>query len=152
MSRFSIRATVALAVLLLSAACTGAEPKHEPQLRTLKPVKEISINRLGTHTALVSDHPKVSSPRAKALVAELRRERPSWLRYIRAVNVMPDSRSRSAPGTALVQTGIFINEPGREVGRTICRSLLNRGMKAVWVRQASRFKSIGPSLAVCSTE
>jgi hypothetical protein len=154
MSRLSVRATVALVVLLLSAACTGAEPNPEPPLRTLKPVEEISINQLGRLTPYsgLARSLEFGLPRARALVEGLRRERPSWLRYIRDVMVMSSSPSPSAPATALVQTGIFINEPGREVGRTICRSFLNREMKAVSVRAASRVKAFGPLLAGCSAE
>jgi hypothetical protein len=144
---------VALVAGLLAVSCTQAEPKPEPPLRTLKPVEEISIQvGLRTPVPWLDRSLRVGLPRAKALVAELRRERPSWLRYIRKVNVMTGSRSRSAPATALVQTGIFINEPGREVGRTICQSLLNRKMKAVSVLGASRVKLWGPLLARCSTE
>lgn len=136
----------ALVAGLFLVSCTGAEPEEDThsgvppiqRVRFLKPVGEIAVNpqTLG-YSSIVWMPRQIGRPldkRAEVLVAELRRERPWWLRHIRGVHVVAGSRSRSGlPVLAMVNTGIFINDPGREAGRTICRSLLKRPMKGVSV-------------------
>jgi hypothetical protein len=144
---------------LLAVACTsGSSPDEQSQLgegtksgltflrtksglRFLKPGKRIIINPtvLGASNAMYSPRsPRFDPERASVLVAGLRRDQPTWLRYIQTVSVIAADRLTAFPVTAGVQTGIFPNEPGKEVGRKICRSLLNRGMERAGVAGTPR--------------
>jgi hypothetical protein len=67
-------------------------------------------------------------------VSQLRQENPSWLRYIQAVEVveMPTLQSKSERlRGAQVQTGIFANEAGRDLGAEICLAILKEELDGV---------------------
>jgi hypothetical protein len=102
-------------------------------MRALKPVEKIVVpaamctpSPLSGHCPLYHLLPK-DQRAAKVLVAELRQDKPSWLRYVRTIEVRTDFGTGGVgPPQAIVETGIFLNETGREVGRTICESMLER--------------------------
>jgi hypothetical protein len=119
----------ALMASLFLFSCTGAEPKPEPQVRALEPVEKIATaiqpEECAIYGACVVSFP---SEESEALIAEVRRDKPSWLRYVRAIEFWTGDYGTGGkgPSQAMVETGIFLNETGREVGRTICESILER--------------------------
>jgi hypothetical protein len=143
----------ALVAGLLSISCTANEaeqptpatPGNKVRVLPTNPVKEIAVNEqwCDETTRCIPDwgQLKEDRPEAKALVAELREDSPSWLRYVLAVDlrVFPPIGMRiegdDPPPVSLVEirTGIARNNPGIEVGRTICQSVLDRGLGSVTV-------------------
>ena len=97
MSRLSVRATVALAVLLLGVACTG-EPNPEPKVRAQKPVKKID-------TEFLLENPEVLIERGipcwPACAHSIGVYHPLPKVYPRRTNaVMAGFRSSNRPGSA----------------------------------------------------
>jgi hypothetical protein len=88
--------------------------------------------------------PKVYPRRTNALVARLQEQQPPWLRYIKAVEV-----SSLWQRLITVRTGIVVNGPGKEVGRTICYSLLEPGTVVAVEGVASERPQTLPFLASC---
>jgi hypothetical protein len=127
---------VALMAGLLTVSCTGAEPKPEPQVRALEPVEKIATTiqpeECAIYGACVVSFP---SEESEALIAEVRRDKPNWLRYVRAIEFWTGDYGTGGkgPSQAMVETGIFLNETGREMGRTICESMLERKADRVLV-------------------
>ncbi len=137
----SRRIVAALVVALLAVSCTPAQPP-EPQVTALKPTKKIShVLSLGCPLlarACVGGQSYLSSTsdrrKTAAIVSQLRQENPSWLRYIQAVEVveMPTLQSKSERlRGAEVQTGIFFNEAGRDLGAEICLAILKEELDGV---------------------
>ena len=143
-----MRVIVALVAGLLAVSCTGAEPEENTpsggppieRVRFLRPVEEIEVNHhdcgyIGMSGAGCIDWGLIEGrAEARSLVAELRQDRPAWLRYVRGVQVRENPIDSGFPRLqAQVHTGIAFNRPGVEVARTICQSVLGRGMKQVQV-------------------
>jgi hypothetical protein len=174
----------ALLATLVAVSCTSGEPS-EPQLRAQKPVKSIDTKFVvQSHRARIREmkefcqevpracagvyHPlptplKVYPRRTNALVARLREQQPSWLRYIKAIEVfsfpVPEHNVLVPPSTRMlvnrpskvvtVRTGILVNRPGKEVGRTICDSILKPGISSVSVEGVPNEVRTLPFLASC---
>jgi hypothetical protein len=149
-----MRVIAALVAGLLSISCTANEadqptpatPGNKVRVLPTNPIEEIAINEqwCDETTRCIPDWGELEEdrPKAKALVAELREDSPSWLRYVLAVDlrVFPPIGMRiegyGAPPPASVveiRTGIARNKPGIEVARTICQSVLDRGIDSVIV-------------------
>jgi hypothetical protein len=128
-----VRVIAALVAGLLAVSCRGAEPEPqpEPQVRALEPVEEIGTviqPDCATYGACTVPF-SLWSDETESLIAEVRLDQPSWLRYVRAIelwNVGGGTIEEGPLPQARVETGIFLNETGREVGRTICESMLER--------------------------
>jgi hypothetical protein len=140
------RIVAALVAALLAVSCTpdqadestsrgaGKDPV-ESQLRAQKPVDKISDQFEYECPSFMEGCPFVMSSRSDrretlALLGKLREDKPSWLRYIKAVEIssafvetssQPDAERGHK---ALVQTGIFVNQAGKDVGAAICLGLL----------------------------
>jgi hypothetical protein len=154
------RIVAALVVALLAVSCSPDEPP-EPQVTALKPTKKISTHfvlhlecpsRRAPAQAFVSAHGcpgqvvlPSDRPKTAAIVSQLRQEKPSWLRYIQAVEVVeysplqplevvefsPLQPESERLHQAQVQTGIFVNEAGRDLGAEICLAILKEELD--WV-------------------
>jgi hypothetical protein len=158
----------ALVIALLAISCSPDQPA-EPQVSAQRPVDKISTNfELQSHCSpsalgcgsgvFPSSHPVSFTQRrshrreTEALVRQLRQGKPSWLRYVKAVEIStwvrsplaPDPKSQTPSGPEffpqngaegsrelLVQTGIWLNEPGKDVGAEICRALLQEKLDTV---------------------
>jgi hypothetical protein len=101
------------------------EPGLSLKVMALDPVKKIVTNvpTCGINCPKgLSQFMNNGQAKAAALVARLRRDRPTWLHYILAVDV-PVISGQFARPRALVRTGIFPNEAGAEVAQTICKAM-----------------------------
>lgn len=139
------RIVAALVMALLAISCSpdqsaenemGKDGKGpiESELRAQRPADKIStipdydcpsfIDGCSVYTGSRSDRRK-----SEALVRHLRHDKPSWLRYVKAVAI--NSMLETSPQLdaehshdVLVQTGIFVNEAGKDMGAVICRAML----------------------------
>jgi hypothetical protein len=124
------------------------EPNPDHKLRAQKPVKKIDTEFVPeSHKALITGiggvyHPplKVYPRRTNALVARLQEQQSPWLRDIKAVGV-------SSLGINVL-TGIVVNGPGKQIGRTICSSILDEPRTSVSVQGVARPET-SPILASC---
>jgi len=89
-------------------------------------------------------------------VGQLRQDKPSWLRYIKAVEISSSSFGQLgvspqhvAEGDLelRVQTGIWFNEPGKDVGTEICLAMLEEKLDTVTIYGVSGDWQVG--LARC---
>ena len=137
------RIVVALLMALLAVSCTP-DQAAEPQVTAQRPTKKISTDvfPLGCplqERACVGGqalYPRPQIDETAAIVSQLRQENPSWLRYIQAVEVVehPPLQPESEPlRRAQVQTGIFVNEAGRDLGAEICLAILKEELGRVSV-------------------
>jgi hypothetical protein len=95
-------------------------------------------------------------------VGQLRQDKPSWLRYVKAVEIssccivglgadtwLEFSPQHVAEGDRelLVQTGIWFNEPDKDVGAEICLAMLEEKLDTVSIHGVSGEWQVG--LAQC---
>ena len=153
MSRHSVRLAAALTTLILAGLLVFLAWRELQPLRAQKPVKRIGTNILlqiqkrqqqqlrescentrgcGGQAFL---GPAYYPEESKALIAELRARKPSWLRYIKAVEGSSDLPigEPDQPRRVNVRTGIFPNDPGTELGARICRTMLDGDVASVTV-------------------
>jgi hypothetical protein len=160
---------VALLVALLVVSCTPDQPDQiatgvagkdpvEPQLRAQKPVEKISKHFEYKCASFVRGCPFVWPSRSgrrktETLVTQLQQDKPSWLRYIKAVEVysMDEKPHRAFIPELLVQTGIFVDQEGKDMGAVICRAMLEEKVDSAAIYGAGRSLSAvwQPELARC---
>jgi len=162
------RIVAALVVGLLAVSCTPDQPEIatrgagkdpvEPQLRAQKPVDKIShgfeYKCPSTWRGCNSVMPTRSGRRrTEALVTLLRQDKPSWLRYIKAVRVVsPNVPNLESNPELLVQTGIFVDQAGKDMGAVICRAMLEEKLDSAAIYGVERSLSTAawqPVLARC---
>jgi hypothetical protein len=140
----------ALVIALLALSCApdraneivsgrSARDLVELQLRAQRPVDEISTVFEYECASFVHGCPLVwrsrsSRRRTEALVAQLRQDKPSLLRYIKAVQIS----SAVAPHIKvvpelLVQTGIFDSGRGMDLGAAICQDMLEENVDSAYI-------------------
>ena len=137
------RVVAALVVALLAVSCTPGQPDVigsgkagedpvERRLRAQGPADNIATGLDAGYCPVTARgclnvvHP-IDQRRTKFLVEQLQQDRPSWLRYVKAVETGSLWNVRSGRGGAVqVQTGIFVNEAGKDVGAAICLALLEK--------------------------
>ncbi len=182
------RIVVTLVVALLAVSCTpdqadqnevgkGGKDPAEPLVTVTaqKPVDKISTNFEFICPPVPPGCPASTPPfrrshrrETEALVGQLRQDKPSWLRYVKAVEISSwaprplagdtkshiPSRLRLSPQYGaendrelLVQTGIWFNEPGKDVGAEICLALLEEKWDTVTIYGVSGEWQVG--LARC---
>lgn len=137
-----------LAVLvagLLAMSCTQSEPG--PQLRARERVGTIGT-QVVTHVCCGVYSPYRFHPgQSEDLVVKLREQQPSWLRYIEALEVVDRATHQPPQREVLIHTGIFVNEPGKELGATICRAMVGGKVESAFV--TGRATSDTSTLATC---
>jgi hypothetical protein len=137
------RIVAALVVALLAVSCTPGQPDQiESKLRAQRPVEKISTNFEFYCLPSPNSCPVSMAVRhrreTEALVGQLRQDKPSWLRYVKAVEIGStitsygphDVGRLSGDGEVHVQTGIFVNEAGRDLGAEICLAMLKEEFNA----------------------
>jgi hypothetical protein len=136
------RIVAALVVALLAVSCTPDQPDQigqvgankdpvGPHVRAQRPADKIStsLKRYCPPSVVCGiTHSAVSPRETEALVSQLRLEEPSWLRYVKAVEIfsLPPQHEADHDRQVDVQTGIFVNEQGKDVGAAICLALLEK--------------------------
>jgi hypothetical protein len=133
------RIVAALVVALLAVSCLPDQPE-EPQVRAQRPAKKISTNFKNeclSYGCTYVIQRRSDRSKTRALVSQLRQDKPSWLRYIKAVGIgstitrtMHIAQARWSEGEMHVQTGIFVNEAGRDLGAEICLAMLKEEFNA----------------------
>ena len=166
------RILAALMVALLAVSCTpdqsaengmGKDGKGsaEPPITAQRPVDKISTNYEfkcppTPISCPASPYQRRSHRReTEALAGQLRQDKPSWLRYVKSVEIsscctrLGASPQAGADGDRelLVQTGIWFNEPGKDVGAEICLALLEEKWDTVTIYGVSGEWQVG--LARC---
>jgi hypothetical protein len=158
------RVIVALVAGLLAVSCTWDSPEEETPshfplalpVKAERPVEKIATNvdmqcpdyAEGCPMAMIGGTP--TPRRTKAFLARL--GKPSWYRYIQAVQVTDDwgiAGPRRGYG-AIVQTGVVADKMGRKVGATICRAMLREEVKYATVLARVERESFPEPLATCS--
>ncbi len=155
------RIVATLVVALLAVSCTPDQPDIatraagkdpvEPQLRAQKPVEKISNQFEIDCLSFIEGCPIVMQTRSdqrktEALVGQLRQDKPSWLPYIKAVEISSSYISSELDAERgpdlLVQTGIFVNEQGKEAGAGICADILEgKSLGAAFIHGVERSSS-----------
>jgi hypothetical protein len=148
------RIVAALVVVLLAVSCTPDQPDQiatgvagkdpvDPQLRAQRPADKISTRlqyycepswRCGIR------HVERLPRKTEALVGQLLQDKPSWLRYIKAIEIRSSFPQNEAERDrqVQVQTGILANEAGKDLGAAICLALLEKKLDDGFVWGVSR--------------
>jgi hypothetical protein len=172
------RIVAALVVALLAVSCTPDQPDEnemgkdgkgsaEPPITAQRPVDKISTNfEFKCPPTPISCPVSIAVRRShrretEALVGQLRQDKPSWLRYVKAVEISswvpgplagdtklsPQYYGAEGDRELLVQTGIWYNEPGKDIGAEICLAMLEDKLDTVTIYGISGEWQVG--LARC---
>jgi hypothetical protein len=141
---------------LLVTSCTQDQPA-DPQVRAQRPTKKISTRfdesvwcETAVHSCGVQHPLEVDRTKTKALVTQLRQDKPSWLRYIKSVEVRGGPLDIEYVPELLVQTGIFVDQAGKDLGAVICGAMLEEKLDSAAIYGVSEDSQV--LLAQCPIE